>query len=82
MTTTIELTEAGTTAFNTWFDSVARDNVRREAVCFELLDQLRDRVDMGESLVYELGRQYTTTGRPEHLHLAAADIEVTTEADE
>ena len=80
--TNVQLTDSGAAAFNEWFDSVARPAVRREAVCFELLDQLADRVDMSESLVYELGQQYTTTGRPEHLHLSSTDVEVTAEDDE
>lgn len=79
MITNIELTDDGTAAFNAWLDATAKPGTRREAVAFELLDVLADRVASGESLVYELRGQHTISGQPETLTLSAADITVTEE---
>jgi hypothetical protein len=82
MITNIELTETGTTKFNIFFAAAAKEGVSMQAVMFELLDILADRASMGESLSYELGSQYTITGRPEILRLDASDVAVTEESDE
>ncbi len=82
MVTNIELTETGATKFNAFFTNNSKDGVHIQAVMFELLDILADRVSMGESLSYELGSQYTNTGRPEILRLDDQDVSVTEEADE
>lgn len=82
MITNIELTDSGTEKFNKFFERVAKPGVKLQAVTFELLDILQDRASTGESLDYELGRQYTVTGNPEILNLEAADVSVTEEPDE
>lgn len=82
MITNIELTERGADKFNTFFAAHARDGVSMQAVMFEMLDVMQDRASMDESLSYELGRQYTSSGNPEVLTLDAEDVLLTTEDDE
>lgn len=82
MITNIELTETGAAKFNSFFAAAAKNGVSMQAVMFELLDILADRASNGESLSYELGSQYTSTGRPEILRLSDSDITVTKESNE
>lgn len=81
MIKSIELTEAGANKFNSFFAASAKDGVSMQAVMFELLDVLTDRAGMSESFSYELGGQFTNSGRPEVLNLDAADVTVTEEDD-
>lgn len=82
MITNIELTDSGAAKFNRFFEDFAKPAVKMQAVMFELLDILQDLAGTGQSLVYELGRQYTVTGNPEILILEARDVLVTQEPDE
>lgn len=82
MITSVQLTEAGAAKFNQWFAGAAKTGVRMEVVAMELCDIMADRLASGESLSYELGRQYTADGVPAHITLEAADLEVTQESDE
>jgi hypothetical protein len=82
MITNIELTEAGTAKFNAFFERCAKPGTNMQAVSFELLDKLVDRVSIGDALHYELHRQHTNSGNPELLCLDQADIEVTEESDD
>jgi hypothetical protein len=77
MITNIELTQTGADKFNGFFAAHAKDGVSMQAVMFEVLDVLQERASMDESLVYELGRQYTISGNPELLTFGASDVEVT-----
>lgn len=82
MITSVELTEASTEKFNIWFASVAKPAVQMQAVLFEMLDQLQELASTKQSLVYELGHQYTNTGRPELFRLELNEVEITQENDE
>ena len=82
MITNIELTPSGAAKFNSFFADYARAGISMQAVMFEVLDILQERAIMGESLTYELGRQYTVSGNPELLMLTAADVTVTEESEE
>ena len=82
MISSINLTESGVAAFNSFFDRYARQGVSRQAVMFEVLDILTDRAACAETLVYELGARYTTSGRPEMLTLTGADIQVDEQDDD
>ena len=77
MITNIELTDQAVQKFNNWFDQIAKDNVRREIVMFEMLDVFQEHAATGESFVYELGQRYTLDGKPSLFNLSAADIIVT-----
>lgn len=78
----IELTEAGAAKFNRFFARHAKKSVSMQAVMFEVLDVIQERVDSDEALEYELGRQYTISGNPELFTLSQDDIIVTEEPDE
>lgn len=82
MITNIELTQSGATKFNQFFADNAKSGVSMQAVMFELLDVIQERATMDETLVYELGSEYTLSGRPELLTLSKDDISVTEEDDE
>lgn len=82
MITNVELTDSGTAKFNQFFADHAKPGTNMQAVCFDLLDKLLDRVSMGEGLHYELRRQHTNSGNPELLFLDATDIELTEAPDE
>lgn len=76
MITSLQLAASGVAKFNAWFGAVAREGVRAEAVAVEVCDQMIDRLSQRETLMYELGPRYTISGRPEHLYLERADLEV------
>lgn len=82
MITNIELAPSGVEKFNRFFADYAKEGVSMQAVMFEVLDIMQDRVSMDESLVYELGKHFTSTGRPEILTLDSEDISVTEEPDD
>jgi len=82
MITNIELTQSGVEKFNQFFADHAKTGVDMQAVMFELLDVMQERASMDESLVYELGGQYTRSGNPALLTLDIQDISVTEEEDE
>lgn len=82
MITNVELSDLGTDKFNEFFEAHAKPGTNMQAVCFDLLDKLLDRVSVGESLHYELHRQHTRSGNPEILSLDAADIETTEQPDD
>lgn len=79
MITNIELTQSGAAKFNQFFADNAKEGVDIQAVTFELLDIMQERASMEESLVYELGGQYTRSGNPALLTLDSQDISVTEE---
>ena len=82
MITNVELNQSGTAKFNAFFERHAKPGTNIQAVTFDLLDKLLDRVSIGDALHYELHRQHTNSGNPELLFLSASDIEVTEEADD
>ncbi len=82
MVSELNLTDSGVQKFNAWFEAHARDGVHIDAIVGEVCGIMIERVMAGESLVYELDKQYTSTGRPELLHFEQSDIEVTEESDE
>ncbi len=77
----IELTDSGIEKFNKFFSDLAKDGVRIDAVMMEMLGIMEERARAGESMVYELGHQYTNTGNPELLRLDAEDFEIFEEPD-
>lgn len=80
--TNVELTDAGTDKFNRWFAAVAAPGVDLQAVSLDLLNGLANSAALGEDYTYELGSQYTQTGRPEVLSLDRADVVVSAEVDD
>lgn len=82
MVTNVELTESGAAKWSAFFAAHAGERLRLEPTTFEMLDCMTERAGLGEALVYELGPQYTNTGRPELFRLTAADVSITEEADE
>lgn len=76
MISSLQLADSGVTKFNAWFGAVAREGVRAEAVAVEVCDRMIERLSKSETLMYELGPRYTISGRPEHLYLERADLEV------
>ena len=73
MSITIELTDSGVAAVND-FLAVLKPTVSREAIMSEVLDVLADRAAGDETPVYEIGPQYTQSGRIESLALSLDDI--------
>lgn len=82
MITNIELNDSGAAKWNAFFRDNASESLRLEPTTFEMLDCMLEAAAMGETLTYELGAQYTNTGRPMLFSLDRADIELTEEADE
>ena len=78
----IELTEAGSFRFSRWFCRVAKKNVLLVPTTLEMLRVIEDRVAMGESLTYELGRRYTLSGDPELFTFDVDEVIVSEEVDE
>jgi hypothetical protein len=72
---TLTLTPAGRARFLSWLQDVGRSTLRPDAVESEMLQIMEDRAESGESLSYELGGQYTTSGRPELFYATAADFD-------
>ena len=72
---TLTLTPAGRARFLSWLQDIGRSTLRPDAVESEMLQIMEDRTEFGESLSYELGGQYTTSGRPELFYAAAADFD-------
>lgn len=82
MITNIELTDSGAAKWNAFFAANAGEALKLQPTTFEMMDCMLEAAAMGESLTYELGAQYTNTGRPMLFSLDRADIELTEEADE
>ena len=82
MITNVELTDSGTAKFNAFFAAHAKPGTNMQAVSFDLLDKLLDRVSIGDALDYELHRQRTNSGNPEVLSLDAADIQLNEQPDD
>jgi len=82
MITNLELNEAGAAKWNAFFAAHAGEKVQLQAATFEMLDCMAERAGLGESFVYELGAQYTNTGRPQLFTLTTDDVEITEEVDE
>lgn len=74
----IRFTPTAHARFQAWLADVARPAVRPAVVEAEALDIIRARAEAGETLSYELGQQYTTTGRPEVWTAVLADIDAPT----
>jgi hypothetical protein len=72
---TLTLNPAGRARFLSWLQDVGRSTLRPDAVESEMLQIMEDRAESGESLSYELGGQYTTSGRPELFYATAADFD-------
>ena len=53
--------------------------IRIKATILDVLNVIQDRVSMGESLSYELHKNYTVSSNPELLHLDAGDVLVSEE---
>lgn len=63
------ITDKGMERINQWLDDVSKVSVNRDTILSEILENIEDgRED------YELGRQYTTTGRPEVIWLNDEDF--------
>lgn len=78
----VSLTDNGTRKFSEWFANVSRKGVAADVVEGEVCRAMFDRVTAGESLVYELGAQFTNTGRPELLYLEKEDLDVSKALDD
>lgn len=74
----IRFTPTARACFHAWLANIARPDVRPTVVEAEALDVIRARAEAGETLSYELGQQYTTTGRPEDWTAALSDIDAPT----
>lgn len=72
---TLTLTPAARARFTAWLQDVGSANLRADAVESEMLGIMEDRAESGESMSYELGRRYTTTGRPEIFFADAKDFD-------
>ncbi len=72
----ISLTETCIEKFNRWFDDVAKKGVYKKAAIMEALEVLEEKAGNTESLVYELGQQYTNTGRSELFIFTPDDVEI------
>lgn len=63
------LTQAGEEKISAWLAEVAKPGVNKDAVIIEVVSHLWET----EAQAYELGAQYTRSGRPELLHLAEGE---------
>ena len=81
MITNVQLTDSGISKLNA-FMAGAKPAVRHERIAIEVCDMAAERLETGEAMIYELGGQYTLSGRPELLTLTLADVEAEEEADE
>ncbi len=72
----IELTNLGQSKFNKWLSEVGNPNLNLQAVAFEALDCLVNDLSDGQTPTYELGQQFTTTGRAEVFTFRAEDYEI------
>lgn len=77
------LTEAGVAKVRAWLDQVGQPGLREQAILSEIENRIVDLFPDAERFPYELGLQYTTTGRPELLTLKSGeDFEVEISAEE
>ena len=72
---TLTLTPAARARFTAWLQDVGSAELRADVVESEMLQVMEDRAESGESMSYELGRQYTTTGQPELFYADAKDFD-------
>lgn len=72
----IQLTNLGQSKFNKWLSEVGKADLNLQVVAFEALDRLEDDVSSNQSPTYELGRQFTNTGRPELFAFESEDYTV------
>jgi hypothetical protein len=72
----IELTNLGQSKFNKWLAEIGVANLNIQAVAFEALDHLEEEVSGNQTPTYELGQQFTTTGRPEVFKFSNEDYEI------
>ena len=79
----IALTSLGTSKFNKWLSAVGKPDLNLQAVSFEALSAFEDAINDNQTPTYELGQQFTTTGRPEVFTLESEDFtaEITHEED-
>lgn len=82
MITNIELNDSGAAKWNAFFKDNASESLCLEPTTSEMLNCMLEAAALGETFTYELGSQYTNTGRPMLFTLERADIELTEEADE
>lgn len=75
----VSVTDKGMVRIDQWLDDVSKESINRDTIMEEIIGNLMDgRED------YELGRWYTTTGRPEVIWLNDEDfcVEYTETEDE
>ncbi len=72
----IELTALGSSKFNKWISVFGVSSLNLQAVAFEALNSFEDDLNAGETPHYELGQQFTKTGRPEVFNLESEDYTV------
>ena len=73
---TLTLTPSARARFTAWLQDVGSAELRADAIESEMLQVMEDRAESGESMSYELGRQYTTTGQPEIFYADAKDFDM------
>jgi hypothetical protein len=71
----LTLAPAARARFTAWLQDVGSAELRADVVESEMLQSMEDRAESGESMSYELGRQYTTTGQPELFYADAKDFD-------
>ena len=62
---TLALNQAGRARFAAWLQEVGKPGLKLNAIESDMLDVCTARAEAEESMSYELGSQYTTSGRPE-----------------
>ena len=62
---TLALNPAGRARFTAWLQEVGKPGLKLDAIESDMLDVCTARAEAAESMSYELGSQYTTSGRPE-----------------
>ena len=72
---TLTLTPAARARFATWLQDVGSAELRADAVESQMLQVMEDRAESGEYMSFELGRRYTSTGRPEIFYADAGDFD-------
>lgn len=62
---TLALNPAGRARFAAWLQEIGKPGLKPDAIESDMLDVCLARAEAEESMSYELGSQYTTSGRPE-----------------
>lgn len=78
----IELKEDCAESFAAWVKEVAPSYTQIDAVLAEAMQTVAESYQLGEDMIYEIGKLHTVSGRPETFRFRKSDLVVTEVEDE